>query len=386
MINYFTRDLLFHLIIFQSVLFLIIMTNLVITRRARRHNIPPDLPRVSVLVPARNEEHNISTCLHSLLRQDYPSFEVLVLDDQSSDRTGDILVEIQGSHPELVVLEGSEPPKDMVGKNWACSQLAEAAGGELLFFTDADTVHHPQTLMDTVTALLGEDADLVTGFPKQILLTWGERLLVPFFSWVTLAFIPLSIAYRIQLPALSMAVGQLMLFRKKTYQVIGGHSAVSSSIVDDLGLVRNVKRNGFRWRVISIADRISCRMYQNAAEARAGFVKNFFAAFDYRLLPFIFVMAWLGVMFWQPLVVLFLKTTGSGLVIPSYYLEICLFLSVLIWAIPFAYLRIPVHYCVLYPLIILANIVAGFQSIRNSMSARLEWKGRPLSAERWKWF
>ena len=385
MVNYFTLDLLFHLIIFQSVLILVLVTNLIITSRARRHHVPPDLPHVSILVPARNEEKNISSCLISLLDQEYPSFEVVVLDDQSSDKTGEIITQIAGTNSGMIVLEGSEPPPDKVGKNWACSQLAAAAGGDLLFFTDADTIHHPRCLVDSVTALLGEKADLLTGFPRQILATPGERLLVPFFSWAALAFIPLGLAYRIPLPALSIAVGQMMLFRKKTYHEIGGHSAVSSSIVDDLELVRNVKRAGMRWRVVSIADRISCRMYRGGREALEGFVKNLFAAFDFRLIPFIFVLGWLGLMFWDPLVVLFLKIMGAAPAAPPLQLAACLILSILVWALPYFHLRIPVRYSFYYPFIILANLYAGFLSVRRSISGRLEWKGRPLSQEHWKW-
>ena len=97
------------------------------------------------------------------------------------------------------------PPllKGQVGKNWACSQLAHQAQGELFFFTDADTLHQPGTLRAIVTALMGEQADLLTGFPRQEVHTWGERLLVPFFSWALLCFIPLALAYRLRLPVLS---------------------------------------------------------------------------------------------------------------------------------------------------------------------------------------
>ncbi len=102
-----------------------------------------------------------------------------------------------------------------MGKNWACSRLAQQAGGELFFFTDADTFHRPQTLRAMVTALMGEQADLLTGFPRQEMHTWGERLLVPFFSWAFYCFYPLALAYRMRMPALTVAVGQRMLFRER---------------------------------------------------------------------------------------------------------------------------------------------------------------------------
>ena len=167
MVDYLTHDLIFHLIIFQAVILLVILSNIWITRRVRHHPAPAVFPMVSVLIPARNEERSIAGCVRSILAQDYPSFEVLVLDDQSSDGTRAILESIAVAHPALRILHGEPPPGNQVGKNWACSQLARQAQGELLLFTDADTLNRSGTLKTIVTALMGEQADLLTGFPRQ---------------------------------------------------------------------------------------------------------------------------------------------------------------------------------------------------------------------------
>ena len=267
MVTYFTHTLILHLIIFQIVILLIFVSNILITYLARQHSPSVTFPMVSILVPARNEEKNIARCVQSLLAFDYPAFEVLVLDDQSNDNTRSILEKLSRSHSRLQVLDGDPPSGGQVGKSWACSQLARRAQGELLFFTDADTFHQPETLRTIVTALEGEQADLLTGFPRQEVHTWGERFLVPFFSWAMLCFNPLALAYKLSHPALSSALGQMMLFRREAYLAIGGHEGVVSSIVDDLMLARKIKSNGMRWRVIFIADLISCRMYRNSREA-----------------------------------------------------------------------------------------------------------------------
>jgi cellulose synthase/poly-beta-1,6-N-acetylglucosamine synthase-like glycosyltransferase len=188
MLHYLMHDLVIHLICFQTVILLVILSNAWILYRARRH-VPPSLfPKVSILIPARNEEKNIAGCVSSLLAQDYPSFEVIVLDDQSSDNTRSILMRIAGSEPRLSVLAGSPLPEGRLGKNWACAQLAQRANGDQLYFTDADTIHQPQALRALVTTLIGEQADLLTGFPGQELQTWGERLIVPFFFMGFLLF------------------------------------------------------------------------------------------------------------------------------------------------------------------------------------------------------
>jgi chlorobactene glucosyltransferase len=206
--RYATHDLIYILIVFQAVLLLIVWSNWIILRRARQHKIPEKKPYLSVLIPARNEETNIARCVHSLLVQDYPNFEILVLDDQSDDATPEILCRLAAHEPRLTALAGQALPEGWIGKNWACHQLARQARGELLLFTDADTVYQPNALSALVAAVFGEQADVLTGFPDQVMQTWGERLTVPFFSWAFLTFTPLALAYRLRLPSLSSGVGQ----------------------------------------------------------------------------------------------------------------------------------------------------------------------------------
>ena len=339
---------------------------------------------VSVLIPARNEERSIANCVGSILAQDYPSFEVLVLDDQSSDATRTILERMAIAHPELRILHGEPPSGNQVGKNWACSQLARQAQGELLLFTDADTLHRSDTLQIIVATLMGEGADLLTGFPHQEVHTWGERLLVPFFSWAFLCFIPLALAYKLRLPFLSMAVGQLMLFRRDAYLAIGGHDFVGSSMVDDISLARRIKASGLRWRVSYIADLVSCRMYHSSREAMEGFTKNLFPAFDYRLLPFLFAFIWLMVLFWEPLIVLMASGAVTQQAQPTAIVA-CLALSILLWLIPYGEMRIPFFLAFLYPFTILANIAVAFRSLVHSLEGRITWKGRTIARTRWKW-
>lgn len=386
MINYLTHDLIIHLIVFQLVVLVVIVSNLIILHRARKHAPPGEIPTVSILVPARNEEQNIGRCIGSLLAQDYPSFEVLVLDDQSNDGTLAILRRMADSQPKLKVLIGSAPPEDQSGKNWACSQLARQARGDLLLFTDADTVHQPQTLYEIVTALMGEQADLLTGFPRQQVLSWMEKLLVPFFTWASLSFIPLWLAYRIRSRTLVAAVGQMMLFRREAYQKIGGHAALGKAIVDDLTLARKIKAAGMRWRVARLSDLISCRMYHEGGEAVQGFTKNLFAAFDFRLLIYLFVFLWLAIQFLAPAIVLVSMTFSQAPNARIGELAVCMGLSLLLWTIPYLETGIPFYLVFLYPITVLANEVVAFRSLIFSLTGRLTWKDRSLAKPRWKWF
>lgn len=385
-INYLTHDLIIHLIVFQLVMLVVLLSNLVILHRARKHAPPVELPLVSILVPARDEEKYIGRCIESLLAQDYPSFEVLVLDDQSTDSTLAVLRQIANSQPKLKVLTGSTPPEGQSGKNWACNQLANQAQGDLLLFTDADTVHKPQTLSELVTALMGEEADLLTGFPHQELHGWVEKLLVPFFTWASLSFTPLWLAFLVRSQALVTAVGQMMLFQREAYLKIGGHAALGTAIVDDLLLARKIKTAGMRWRVTRLSDLISCRMYQGGWEAIQGFSKNLFAAFDFRLFSYVFVFLWLAFQSLTPLIVLVSYIFGKAPNAQIGNLAVCIGLSLLLWTILYLELDSPLYLAILYPVTILANVVVGLRSLCLSLTGRLTWKDRSLAKPKWKWF
>jgi chlorobactene glucosyltransferase len=385
MFRYLSSDLIVHLIIFQAVILLISIWNIILVRRARRHSQPFNQQSVSILVPARNEELNIAACIQSLLSQRYPDFEVIVLDDSSTDSTFQILQEISQANHNLTVLKGERGPDKHPGKNWACNQLADSARGELLLFTDADTTHHPEMLENITAALEGENADLVTGYPRQALGSWGEKLLVPFFSWAVLVFFPLGLAYKMRSAIFTTAVGQLMLFRKQVYQSIGGHAGVSRSIVDDLALARKVQENGFRWRVVQAADLISCHMYQTSRQALEGFSKNLFAAFGFRLIPFSFAFLWLAVLFLEPLLILVLLAAGRAPLADPGVLAICLGLSVLVWMIPFIHLALPVWLAFCYPAVVIANGISAARSLWLTLKGELVWKDRVIEPSSWKW-
>ena len=386
MIYYFTHDLIIHLIIFQIVVLLVIFSNLLMLHRARNPKPIQKFPMISILVPARNEERNIATCIQSLLLQDYPSFEIIVLDDQSNDDTHAILVEIAKGNPLLKVISGSPTPENQGGKNWACSQLAKQAKSDYLLFTDADTLFQPHALRLIVTSFEKEQADLLTGFPRQKVITWGERLLVPFFPWASISFIPLWFSGRLPWRTFTVAVGQLMLFRRAAYQKVGGHESVGTSVVDDLTLARKFNAAGLRICVVSVSDLITCRMYHSSKEAIEGFTKNLFAAFDFRVLLYLFVFLWLAILFWAPIIVLIISLSGNLNYSNIYHLLTCLGLSLMLWLVPYLEFGIPLYMVALFPVTILANEVVAFRSMFFSLTNRLMWKGRPLTRPKWKWF
>lgn len=378
----------YSIVVFLGVLLAISLSNLVAMhrlggrgfgkRRNRLDSQPEKLPRVSVLVPARNEERNIARCVRSLLAQDYADFEVIVLDD-SEDRTPDILRSLAGDE-RLRVMAGKPLPSGWMGKNWACHQLAQAATGEILLFTDADTRHHPSMLRDAVTALLVERFDFLSAIPRQELHTWAERLVIPILPWSLHTFFPIGLARRLRLRALATAAGQLMLFRKEAYAAIGGHRSVRGSVLDDVSLAQRVVKAGLLWSLLDGKARISVRMYRSSKEVWDGLSKNLFAVFGCNLPLFGFVWTLLFWVAWEPPLVLVLRATRAlsipvEVVLPA---ALATGLCLLLWLINNLRFRIPWIQAALHPVTMLLMLFIAVRSVIWHALGRGTWKGRPL--------
>lgn len=283
---------------------------------------PDGSPLVSVLVPARNEEHRIGPCLRSLARQDYPNLEIIVLDDQSEDATARI-AESLGFSAETGAWKrlrtGLPLPPGWTGKAWACQQLAEVARGEFLLFTDADTVHDRSCVSTAVAHAEHTCADLLALWPFQITRTWSEILVIPLQFVAAGAVLPhwlLAFAQRYpavarflgpaQLRSLGAASGQFLLFRRERYFAFGGHRAVAGHLVEDVALAREITtRTGSGFKLVSANGTrlVRCRMYNSFPEMWEGFTKNLHPLFEGDELLFRFAIAGQALLFVWPFVV-----------------------------------------------------------------------------------
>lgn len=376
-------------VIFLGLGLLIALLNLLTLRRFDQFPTQRELPRLSVLVPARNEAANIEACIRSLLAQDYPDFEVLVLDDHSTDSTGRLLSQLAGTGAQagrLRLLAGAPLPEGWFGKHWACHQLAQAARGELLLFTDADTRHAPGTLRDSVSALLAQDADLVTAMPREVTVTPGEQLIVPVIGWGILSLLPLALARWFRLSAFSVTIGQFMLFRRSAYESVGGHEAVRAHVVDDVMLGRRIIQQGLTWRLMDGTRHVTCRMYHGFWEAVDGFTKNAFAFFNYRVTLFVLAWIWLAVAFLAPPFVVLAYALGMPIEAYPYALALVAWLEALVlWSLAYARLRLPIHLALLYPLSLTIFVLISFRSLLFALSGQVSWKERELARPAWRW-
>jgi chlorobactene glucosyltransferase len=232
------------------------------------------LPSVSILIPARDESAVIAETVNSWLAQTYPDFEILILNDNSSDDTAELARRTADGDPRARVLSGASLPEGWKGKNWACHQLSQAARGEILLFTDADVGWDPRALSALVAEMNRSDADLLTVWPTQVTRTWAERLVVPLMGFVIIGYLPVLAVHYIPWPIFAAATGQCLAFRRDTYEKIGGHAAVREALVEDMAFAYAIKRNHLRLRAADGAGLLSARMYRGWPEVRDGFAKN----------------------------------------------------------------------------------------------------------------
>ncbi len=251
---------------------------------ARLMRVPPANPSdcvepVSVLVPARNEAHRIAPTIRSLLAQrGVPDMEVVVLDDGSTDGTADEVRRVAGDDERLRVVTGDGPPEGLPGKPHACAQLAGLARGRVLVFVDADVVLEPHALAAAVELLRGNGLDLVSPFPRQLADGVATRLVQPLLQWSWLVFLPLRLAERSPRPSLSAANGQFLVVDTTAYHRCGGFAGVATAVLDDLALMRAVKRGGGRGAVVDGSTVAACRMYEDWAQVRQGYEKSLWSA------------------------------------------------------------------------------------------------------------
>jgi len=248
--------------------------------RVRQGQYPPasddGAELVSVLIPARDEEASIRSCLQAVLAQDHPRLEVIVLDDRSSDGTAAIVDEIAARDGRVRRIAGSPLPEGWKGKCHALQQAAAGAEGSWLLMIDADVELAPGAVTAALGAAAALDAEMVSWFARQRVVSLWERVLQPFVLDFILTH---SDPRRVNDPARPdcIANGQFLLVRAEVYRALGGHEQVRSSIVEDMAFSRLVKSSGYRYRLLEGVDLMRTRMYASLGEIWRGWTKNFFA-------------------------------------------------------------------------------------------------------------
>jgi chlorobactene glucosyltransferase len=337
-----------------------------------------DGPLVSVLIPARNEERNIERCLNSLRNQIYKNYEILVINDNSTDNTSAILTRIAAEDPRVRVFNGRPLPEDWYGKPFALHQLSQHAKGDLLLFTDADTVHSPASISWAVTNIDALKTDMISGYIGQIFLKFGEVVTVPLMFFLTGFFIPLFLNRFTGKSWFSAAIGQYIVIKTTVFRAIGGCEAFKKKTSEDIYMARYVKQRGYRTRFLNITEYVKCRMYKGYRSAIEGIGKN---VFDFlgksTLLIFGLGLAVFFFLFFPFPLLIGCFISGSPWATYILFVNILYTLS---WLFMFVGQRLNWWYGFLWPLMYLNLLYMAFWSWYRTISGRgFLWKDRVVS-------
>ncbi len=324
---------------------------------------------VSVLIPARNEESNIKYCLQSVLNQGYTNFEVIVLDDESSDNTYNIVKDISANNKKIRLLQGKPLPAEWQGKNWACNQLAENSTGEILLFIDSDVRLSDNALSTSMNIFEDKKLNLLSCFPTQQINTIGEWLVVPLMNLFLLSLLPLKKVFSSRNKSFTAANGQFIMIDKKTYDNVGGHKRVANEVVEDMELARLLKNKGYSILTALGENSVSCRMYNNFIDSFNGFSKNFFPGFKTNIIFFLLLILLYSVFFIYPL---FLVRDNIYFVVP-----VILIILVRVFISLNSRQNVLLN-IVLHPLQIVIMLVIAINSVWQNKMKNIYWKGRKI--------
>ncbi|MDR2211824.1 MAG: glycosyltransferase family 2 protein [Spirochaetaceae bacterium] len=335
-------------------------------------------PLISVLVPCRDEEENIERCLRSLLDQSYESYEILVIDDNSTDNTLSIISRMAEENSRVRVYKGKALPPDWYGKPFALQQLSAHAKGDILLCTDADTVHAPTSLSWAVTNLEANRCDFISGYVGQILKTLGERITVPIMFFLTGFIIPTFLNRLVKSGYFSAAVGQYIAIKKDAFIKIGGFTAFKKKTSEDIYMARYVKQQGYKTEFLDITGQVQCRMYRGFHSGIQGIGKNIYDFLGKKPAILIGIALLIFLFFFLPFPLIIWGLFSHTPFLP--YLAVVHALFTLTWLVLFIGRRIAWYNSLLWPVMYFSLLFMVLWSFYRTVSHKgFWWKGRVVS-------
>lgn len=297
------------IVIFTFSRLIISFSNLVSNVHLKRQKVK-GAGKVSVLIPARNEEQNIARLLSMLYKQNYPNFEVFIYNDASEDNTEKIVEDFCLDKSNFSLINGTDLPENWLGKNHACYQLSLKASGDYLLFLDADIRIKEDLITSSLAFLKKNELSLLSIFPVQEMKSFGEKITVPIMNWILTSLLPLIFIKNKKWFGWAAANGQFMLFEAENYRANNWHQKVKHEAVEDILIAKKMKQQNYKIHTILSNGAISCTMYSGFSEAINGFSKNVLQFFSERYF-FLFV---------------FLSSSFLGMVLVPFFLPIEAFL------------------------------------------------------------
>ena len=337
---------------------------------------------VSVLIPARNEEYTIGPCVRSLLEQNHTNLEILILDDSSEDGTAKVVHELCKEDERIRLIPGKPLKRGWRGKIFAMQQLYEESRGDYLLFTDADTVHNPDSVSYGLSLLKGHNASMLSGYPKQVTRNLGIELLVSAMLFNPTLYVPFRLQERLQIPMFAMAIGQYMFLRRSALVHMEGFSHIKSEICDDVLLARSCVKLREKQLFAPMSEALSCEMFPSIKEAFHGLERSINGVVKRGWLSTILILAIVLVLLllsFSPLIPLYLAVTGESLmtIVPS-LAGTLLFLAA--WVINARFFKFSFSSAFLAHITVFSVVLMYLHGLFLVLTGRgFDWKGRKIS-------
>ncbi|MCA0969477.1 glycosyltransferase [Halobacillus litoralis] len=329
-------------------------------------------PKVSLLVPLRNEAGNVPGLLGSLKQITYENIEFILLDDHSEDDTFALLEKEVGSDARFRIMKGKELPPDWNGKVHACHQLSEKASGEYLVFLDADARVAPRIIEKTIATMDKHQADMISGFPFYPNHHFLSHMLVPLQHMVVQLHLPLMVANHSTRPMFTAACGIFICIERSTYDQIGGHKSVQNSLVEDVHIAREVKKQGHKMILANITPSVLSYMYDSSRETWEGFKKNIYTGIGRSVWMVLFLTVFYAFVFLVPFGYLLIGVVENDIVYLLPYL-----LTVTFKMYVDSRTGHPLWLSFFVPLSIVLLIAMMFTSMSVHLKGKsYQWKGR----------
>jgi hypothetical protein len=363
---------------------LLTVANLRVFRPAPQPVPDGAMARVSVLVPARNEEAAIGRLCSDVLASEGVDLELVILDDDSRDATAAIVTRFAAEDPRVRLVRGGGLPSGWCGKQHACWQLAAAARHDTWVFLDVDVSPAPDAIARTVAFLDASGAALASGFPRQATVCVLDWLLLPLIHFILLGYLPIARSRQDRSPGLAAGCGQLFVTRRADYERAGGHAAIRTSLHDGVKLPRAYRRAGLSTDIFDATDIATCSMYARSVDVWRGLSKNATEGVGSpaTIVPFTVLLAGSAVL---PLVLVAVGIATGFRAWPVWapavasIAALLAFVPRLVEAVRF---RQGVASVVLHPLAIVVFLTIQWTAlVRRSLGLKTSWRGRALEAQ-----
>jgi glycosyltransferase involved in cell wall biosynthesis len=357
----------FFILFFSILQLLVVITNVIFEPKLPNASIQDEC-LVSILIPARNEEKNISNVLKDLMNQDYRNIEIIVFNDQSDDHTAEIVKEFSLLDSRVKLINSDGLPDGWLGKNFACYSLSKHACGEFYLFLDADVRLCNNIIINAIAYAKRYKLGLLSIFPKQIIASIGEKITVPNMNYILLSLLPLILVRRSKFPSFAAANGQFMFFNARVYESMLPHETMKNNKVEDIAIARFFKKNKILVACLVGNETIRCRMYNSFNDAVNGFSKNVTEFFGNSFI--LAVLFWFAVTFGF-LFVLFALPLTIFIIYIAVYLSIRILISIV------SKQKILDNLIYLIPQLISCGLFI-YKAFLNRFILDYTWKGRSI--------